>query len=246
MLSSFKNTGMVATIIIAFIAIIALIAFIAFTMIKHNTSKPRIVKHHFKDGYEVWEIFNLLKPTECKELMQHAEKKGLDNSYVWSYNGESENVLDTSHRKSKQSWVQDDEHPVAMKLAKFSEEITGIPQSHQEYTQVARYDIMGKFNDHYDACEYEDAEYCAKMNNNAGERRTTLLVYLNTDFKGGETEFPLIGFKSTPVVGKAILFWNVDKNDKILPLSKHRGNQVLGGNKWIATKWSHSKPYKNP
>jgi prolyl 4-hydroxylase len=211
----------------------------------HKSYKTRIVKHRFKEGYEVWEIYNLLTPTECKDLMQYAETKGLDNSYVWSYNGESQNVLDTSHRKSKQSWVSDQEHPVAMKLAKFTEEITGIPQSHQEHTQVARYDIMGKFNDHYDACEYKDPEYCAKMNNNAGERRTTLLVYLNKDFKGGETEFPLIGFKSTPVVGKAILFWNVDNDEKILPLSKHRGNQVIGGNKWIATKWSHSKPYNN-
>lgn len=212
----------------------------------HKSYKPRIVKHRFKEGYQVWEIYNLLSPTECKELMQYAERKGLENSYVWSYEGESQNVLDTSHRKSKQAWIQDQEHPVAMKLAKLSEEITGIPQSHQEHTQVARYDLMGKFNDHYDACEYKDPEYCAKMNNNAGERRTTMLVYLNTDFKGGETEFPLIGFKSTPVVGKAILFWNVDNTDKILPLSKHRGNQVLGGNKWIATKWSHSKPYNNP
>lgn len=212
----------------------------------HKSYKPRIVKHRFKEGYQVWEIYNLLSPTECKELMQYAERKGLENSYVWSYEGESQNVLDTSHRKSKQAWIQDQEHPVAMKLAKLSEEITGIPQSHQEHTQVARYDLMGKFNDHYDACEYKDPEYCAKMNNNAGERRTTMLVYLNTDFKGGETEFPLIGFKSTPVVGKAILFWNVDENDKILHLSKHRGNQVLGGNKWIATKWSHSKPYNNP
>lgn len=235
MLPSLKSLLFIGATICA----IVIIAWIVF----HIAKRPRIVKHRFQGGYEVWEIFNLLTPTECKELMQYTQAKGLSNSYVWSYDEKSENVLDTTHRKSKQAWLEDQEHPVAMKLAKLSEEITGIPQSHQEQLQVARYDIMGKFNDHYDACEYEDPEYCNKMNNNAGERRTTLLVYLNTDFKGGETEFPLIGFKSVPVVGKAILFWNVDENDKILPLSKHRGNQVMEGNKWIATKWSHRKPY---
>lgn len=221
------------------ICVIVLIAWLMF----HKTKKPRIVKHRFQGGYEVWEIFNLLTPNECKELMRYTEAKGLTDSYIWSTDEQSENVLETAHRKSKQAWLADQEHLVAMKLAKFSEEITGIPQNHQEKLQVARYDEMGMFNDHYDACPYKDPEYCAKMNNNAGERRATLIVYLNTDFKGGETEFPLIGFKSIPVVGKAILFWNVDENEKIIPLSKHRGNQVIGGNKWIATKWSHSKPY---
>lgn len=204
---------------------------------------PRIVKHRFEEGYEIWEIFGVLSPAECHELMQYAEKKGLGESFVWSYDGQGQNVVDTSHRKSKQAWISDEEHPLAMKLARFSEQITGIPQSHQEHLQVARYDPLGRFNDHYDACDHEDPAYCAKMNNNSGERKTTLLVYLNTDFEGGETEFPLVGFKSKPEVGKAILFWNVDANDKILHLAKHRGNQVLGGHKWIATKWSHSKPY---
>lgn len=212
-------------------------------LLRWQNNEPRVVKHRLQGGYEIWEIFNLLTPAECKELMRYAEEKGLGDSYVWSYDGSSQNIVDTTHRKSKQAWLDDQEHPIAMKLALYSEKLTGIPRNHQEQLQVARYDPLGKFNDHYDACDYGDAEYCAKMNNNSGERRSTLLVYLNTDFTGGETEFPLVGFKSKPQVGKAILFWNVDENDKIIWQAKHRGNQVIGGNKWIATKWSHSKPY---
>jgi hypothetical protein len=75
----------------------------------------------------------------------------------------------------------------------FSEKITGIPKENQEELQVATYEPNGKFVEHFDSCIYEDREYCNRINHYAGERRATLLIYLNNDFKDGETEFVELG-----------------------------------------------------
>ena len=53
-----------------------------------------------------------------------------------------------------------------------------------------------------------------------------------------------LGLSIKPQIGKAILFYNVDDNENIIPKSKHRANNVLSGEKWICTIWSHIKPYK--
>ncbi len=56
------------------------------------------------------------------------------------------------------------------------------------------------------------------------------LVYLNDDFREGETEFFHQNFKTTPRTGTLV----------IAPAGfthTHRGNQPKGGNKYIATSW---------
>lgn len=204
--------------------------------------EPKIIKHSFGD-YEVLEIFDLLTPNECKQLIAYAKKKGLNDSDVLSYGTSSGTEVNSDYRKSKTSWVYDSEHPIVMKIAQYSQQITGIPIENQEMLQIAQYEPNGKFNEHFDACVYNDKQYCEKMNNYAGQRRSTLLVYLNDDFTGGETEFVDIGLKIKPEQGKAILFWNVDENENLMLKSKHRGNPVLKGEKWICTKWSHVRPY---
>ena len=215
---------------------------------KTSRIQRRIVKHQFakQSGsgvYEIWEIHNVLSEDECKELIQFALAKGLEESTVWNHTSQG-NASEKHHRKSQQTWLKNTEHLLAEKISKISEELTGIDMSHQELLQVARYDTHGMFNDHYDACDSEsNPENCAKMNQGCGQRKTTLLLYLNDDFEGGETEFVGVPFKCVPKIGKGLLFWNVDDNDILIKESKHRGNQVLTGYKWIANKWSHSKPW---
>lgn len=61
---------------------------------------------------------------------------------------------------------------------------------------------------------------------NRRERLVTIVWYLNDDFEGGETVFPLIGCAVTPRAGSMLLF----------PSSfLHAGSPVRRGNKLIAT-----------
>lgn len=240
---SILGYGKIVDVLVLLISLSIITILVAyFRSLKNKPVEPNIVKHQHGD-YEVLEIYNLLSPEECKQLIDAATAHGMKESDVLSYGAETGTAVNDSYRKSKTAWLPDDYHPLCMRLAQYSEQITGIPRENQEMLQVAHYENKGKFNEHFDACVYDDKEYCEKMNNYAGQRRSTLLIYLNDDFKGGETEFVTIGLKIKPEKGKAILFWNVDENEELLQKSKHRANPVREGEKWICTKWSHMRKY---
>jgi prolyl 4-hydroxylase len=195
--------------------------------------------------YTVEEIDSVLTPAECDALIAFAKERGLKPSDILSnkLDDTKGTIVDEKSRTSETAWISDDDHPIIQKLADRAAALTGLPVANQEMAQVAHYTVGGKFNAHYDACN-SDKAYCAKMNRHAGQRRATLLVYLNDDFEGGQTVFTRIGKTVTPKTGMGILFWNTTaETDAIIPESMHQGNPVLCGEKWICTKWTHSKAY---
>lgn len=230
MMTLYIVTGVVLTIV--FILSITLL----YTVYVDATQA--VTTHRVQD-YQVVEIKRLLSDKECDDIIMYAKQKGLVDSMVW----ESENTYTETHRKSKQCWVSDGECTTASKVSKISERLTGIPIGNQELLQVAMYEPGGKFNEHYDACDYNSQINCDKMNNGAGQRLATLLIYINDDYTGGETEFTEIGVSIKPEKGKGILFWNTTNNEEIIKQSKHMGREVRSGQKWICTKWCHAKPY---
>lgn len=236
MRKTFKNTYVCVITVISLVFLVTCLALFVLT----GKTSPTITNHTFANNYTITEIHNLLSPNECKLLQTIATEKGLQDSNVW---GADSNVLQYNHRKSKQSWLKDEEHSLVAKISQTAAQLTGMPLNHQEDLQVARYQESGMFNAHYDACENPTFESCKLMNNGGGQRLFTLLIYLNDDFQGGETHFPKIGYTIKPKKGSAILFRNVDDNDYIIEEAFHQGNPVKGGHKWIATKWVHSTKY---
>jgi prolyl 4-hydroxylase len=75
------------------------------------------------------------------------------------------------------------------------------------------------------------------IKNSHGEitnRLATMIVYLNNDFEGGQTEFPNIGVTVDPVPGKAILFEHgPNYANHYNPDMMHRGLSVTAGTKYI-------------
>jgi predicted 2-oxoglutarate/Fe(II)-dependent dioxygenase YbiX len=60
------------------------------------------------------------------------------------------------------------------------------------------------------------------------DRYFTVLCYLNEDFQGGQTSFPLLDFSITPQKGSAVIF----------PATYlHRGEPVVSGRKYILVSW---------
>lgn len=227
---------MLTLVVLLFVVVLLLLIFFLFKRTS-SSSQPRTVKHTYGDeGYEILEIYNFLTPKECQEIIDTAKNQGMFESSVSNYGTR----VDKDTRKSKTAILLDEK---CMKVAKYCEKITGIPRENQEELQVTQYEPGGKFIDHFDAYSETDEEYKNKMNRNAGQRKSTFIVYLNDNFEGGETEFVNLGLKIKPETGKAILFWNVDDQEKILEKSKHRGNEVKNGEKWICTKWSHVKKW---
>ena len=77
------------------------------------------------------------------------------------------------------------------------------------------------------------------------QRRSTLLIYLNEGFDGGETEFSHDGLRLKGGRGDAILFANVDAAGGVDRRTEHAGLPVVSGTKWLATRWIRERIY-NP
>ena len=191
-----------------------------------------IIHKHAKDGYELWEIENILSSYECDRLIQYGNTHPMEKSRVYSKDGDSNHNI-SDDRKSETIWVKDSDHFCAQTMANSAHILTGFPITHQEDLQIVKYQKGGKFEPHFDPRKGTPAE----------SRIATLLVYLNDDFVGGETTFVELDLKIKPKKGKGILFVNLDKQHDNILQSKHCGEVVETGNKWICTKWIHYKPY---
>lgn len=194
---------------------------------------------HTKDNYTVLEIPNLLSHEECDEIIKTSKENGMEDSTVLGYGNEVTIEKDEKYRKSKQVWLPDSTGPIFQKIANITEKLTKLPVENQEMLQIVAYEEGGHFNEHFDGCVYNDKTYCDKINRNAGERKATLLIYLNDNFEGGETEFVHLDIKIKPKKGNAILFINTTDAQINIEESMHCGHPVRNGQKWICTKWIH-------
>lgn len=73
-----------------------------------------------------------------------------------------------------------------------------------------------------------------------GQRVATVLVYLNDDYAGGETDFPELGWRFKGRTGDALCFWNVDAAGLPAAQSLHAGLPPQGGVKWAFSQWIRS------
>lgn len=73
--------------------------------------------------------------------------------------------------------------------------------------------------------------------NETNPRVSTLLVYLNTDYQGGETDFPRAGIRYRGRPGDALIFDSVTSDGNPDPAAWHAGLPVTAGRKLILSKW---------
>jgi prolyl 4-hydroxylase len=76
----------------------------------------------------------------------------------------------------------------------------------------------------------------------SNQRIRTAILYLNHNYAGGRTVFPLLDLEVTPGIGDLLVFDNVGAADASDPRSRHAGLPVASGTKWIATRWIRARP----
>jgi hypothetical protein len=70
-----------------------------------------------------------------------------------------------------------------------------------------------------------------------GQRAFTVLVYLNEDLEGGETDFPRVGLRHRGRKGDALVFRNVDAHGQPDRRTLHAGLSPSQGEKWVLSIW---------
>jgi hypothetical protein len=113
---------------------------------------------------------------------------------------------------------------------------TGLPPAVMELTKVLHYDPGQYFGRHFDFIDPAESGLAAELAAR-GQRLVTLLVYLNDDYEGGETEFPSIGLRHRGRSGDALYFANVDPAGIPDRKTLHAGLAPLRGEKWLLSQW---------
>ena len=117
----------------------------------------------------------------------------------------------------------------------------GQPVETFELTNVLHYAVGQKFSPHFDFIDPVTptlAEDVARK----GQRVGTFLIYLNDDYDGGETEFPVFKLRIKGRKGDGLYFRSVDAAGAPDVRTWHAGLPPTSGEKWILSQWMRTKP----
>ena len=117
----------------------------------------------------------------------------------------------------------------------------GVPGSFFEITTFLHYLPGQTFAPHHDFLDDNLPGYAKEVADHC-QRVVTYLLYLNDDFAGGETDFPLIDFRHKGRKGDALFFWNVDPAGALDRRTLHAGLPPIRGEKYMLSQWVRNKP----
>jgi hypothetical protein len=120
----------------------------------------------------------------------------------------------------------------------------GTTPAFMEGFALLHYEVGQRFVRHFDFLDPTQPGL-AKVMAERGQRVATALVYLNDDFEGAETEFPILALKWKGRKGDAIFFWNVDDQGAGDRRTLHAGLSPTRGHKWLLSQFirDKSQPY---
>lgn len=118
---------------------------------------------------------------------------------------------------------------------------TGITVQFFEITTFLHYRPGQRFSAHHDFLDDALPGYTQQVAEQ-GQRVLTFLLYLNDDFTGGETEFPLVGLRHRGRRGDALFFWNVHPDGSLDRQTLHAGLPPVTGEKWLLSQWVRNRP----
>jgi hypothetical protein len=112
----------------------------------------------------------------------------------------------------------------------------GVPTGFLEPPQVLHYEVGEQFAPHRDYLDPGVSGQAADFVRR-GQRIVTFLIYLSSDFEGGETDFPLLALAYKGGTGDALYFGNVDPAGVPDPRTLHAGLPPTRGEKWLFSQW---------
>jgi len=110
-----------------------------------------------------------------------------------------------------------------------------------EPSQILHYAVGEQFGAHHDFLDVRFPGLAKDVALN-GQRGLTLLIYLNDDYEGGETAFPLLGRAYRGARGDALVFWNITEDGAADFRTQHVGTAPRRGEKWLFSQWIRVRP----
>lgn len=206
----------------------------------------------------------LLSDDECRHIISIAEPE-LVASDISQFDDDLEKPA-TTWRRSKQARLANDRDSIVTRINNRAADVLNLPKSHLEPLEALLYGISDKLDahwDYFDRRRYAKQPHMLALTGADGSRNriATLLWYMNSVFRGGETFFPRAGgltepfdvacdgsagqqgMKIVPTPGKAVLFYSLRPDGAIDPFSLHGSCPVEDGFKWAVNQRVWNEPY---
>jgi hypothetical protein len=178
-----------------------------------------VFMHWEIDEAESEEFYNFLDKDTCDKIISYSDSQALLEQATVLQG--KDNNYDPSSRSCLMVNIKD-QYGIKDKLKK----TLGFPELDIECFQFLKYEVGGEFKPHMDAVG----------GGNPNDRLFTCIVYLNENFKGGETVLHHNNKIFKPKTGKLILWKNL-LSGKGNPHSLHSGAKVTEGVKYILVMW---------
>ena len=182
---------------------------------------------------------DVLSPDECTEMIERSRHR-LKRSTTVNPDTGQEDVI--RNRTSEGIWFQRGEDAFIERIDQRIASLMNWPVENGEGLQILHYNTSGEYRPHFDYFP-PDQHGSAVHTARGGQRVATLIVYLNDVENGGETIFPEAGLSVAGRQGGAVYFRYLNGLRQLDPLTLHGGAPVLGGEKWIMTKWMREREY---
>ena len=118
----------------------------------------------------------------------------------------------------------------------------GLPLDHAEAMVLLRYGPGQEYKPHRDYLP--PSHFTATSHGGAGQRKRTVIAYLNSPESGGATAFPLLETEIKAQQGQVLCFDNLRANGQLETASLHAGLPVIQGVKWICTLWMREHTHR--
>jgi prolyl 4-hydroxylase len=125
---------------------------------------------------------------------------------------------------------------IGVLAARRAAELVGEPFENQEDTMILRYRPGEAYDDHFDFVDPRVPAFAHELATQ-GQRIATVLIYLNDDYSGGDTDFPRLGCRIRGARGDALAFRSVTVNGEPDLRTLHAGRPPRDGEKWVMSKW---------
>ncbi|ANB76003.1 2OG-Fe(II) oxygenase [Paraburkholderia phytofirmans] len=182
---------------------------------------------------------DVLSPDECDAMIERSRHRLKRSTTVNPDTGKEDVIL---NRTSEGIWYQRGEDAFIEQMDRRISSLMNWPVENGEGLQILHYGTSGEYRPHFDYFP-PDQGGSAVHTAQGGQRVATLVIYLNDVPDGGETIFPEAGISVAAVKGGAVYFRYMNGQRQLDPLTLHGGAPVLGGDKWIMTKWMRERAY---
>ncbi len=136
---------------------------------------------------------------------------------------------------ARQRFFSDQMAPVVADIQNRVCERFALDSRRLEEWQALRYPVGGHFDEHHDGGLFAFES--------AGDRMTTVLLYLESPDLGGETVFSQLGLVVEPLEGRLLVWRNLTPDGRLDPAVRHRAAPVRRGRKVVLTTWERERPF---